>query len=204
MRKFLAYMMTYVLMLFMGFGGVFLFTDRSSPSQAGVINNEPSAMDKLVTNLTNSKSISLNGQFDVVNEQELVSQIGINLSVNLLSGFDELSLDGVVNIGYNGTSEDIKFSYVNNKIYLSMFGANLVFSTSDVGELIGVIAGVVKQFVPNFNLEGLLDVNSLMNLMTNIVEQKGENSIDLKLTTDFGDVIITTDLDYNIQKGKEK
>ena len=200
MRKFLAYMMTYVLMLFMGFGGVFLFTDRSSPSQAGVINNEPSAMDKLVTNLTNSKSISLNGQFDVVNEQELVSQIGINLSVNLLSGFDELSLDGVVNIGYNGTSEVIKFSFVNNKIYLSMFGANLVFSTSDVGELIGVIAGVVKQFVPNFNLEGLLDVNSLMNLMTNIVEQKGENSIDLKLTTDFGDVIITTDLDYNIQK----
>ena len=200
MRKFLAYMMTYVLMLFMGFGGVFLFTDRSSPSQAGVINNEPSAMDKLVTNLTNSKSISLNGQFDVVNEQELVSQIGINLSVNLLSGFDELSLDGVVNIGYNGTREDIKFSFVNNKIYLSMFGANLVFSTSDVGELIGVIAGVVKQFVPNFNLEGLLDVNSLMNLMTNIVEQKGENSIDLKLTTDFGDVIITTDLDYNIQK----
>ncbi len=200
MRKFLAYMLTYVLMLFVGIGGVFLFTDRGSQSQAVIPVQEPSALDKVVSNLIGAKSINVNGLFNIANGQESAGDIGLDVKVNMIDGFEKLSVSGAVNINLNNYNTDIQFAYVDNNIYLSVLGAKICVSTSEVGELIGVISGVVSQFVPDFDIGSMLDINALMGLMSNIQEEKNENNIILKISTDFGDIEIITDLEYNIQK----
>ncbi len=199
MSKFLAYISTYILMIFIGIGGVFLFTDRSSPTQAVITPSEPTAMDKLVESLSASKSIGVSGSFDIVQEGANLATIALDVDLNMLDGFDELSVKGNVNIIKGAETSKLEFVYIENKVYLSFLGAKMAVSTSDMGDLMGLISSVIKMVVPDFDLSSAIDVSSLTALLMNITEEQGENEIVLTLKTDLGDIKIITDLDYKIK-----
>ncbi len=198
MRKILAYTMTYILMLFIGVAGVFLFSNKTAPSSPQVPNAEPSTMDKVVSNLMQSKSINVDTQIDVNNE-EFSYIINLNVSLNMLEGFEKLALQGHLDINGNDETTNIDFSYIDNNIYLSMFNTKSILTSNDINGLINIISSVASQFVPDFDVEQLLDINMLMGLMNNVQENKTEDKIVLSLDCGFGVIEIVTDLEYNIK-----
>ena len=52
--------MTYVLMMFVGLGGVYIFTGNKAPLKAEITVPEPSVMDKMVNNIMQSKNLQSN------------------------------------------------------------------------------------------------------------------------------------------------
>ncbi len=187
-------------MIFIGIGGVFLFTDRSPASQAVITPSEPSTMDKMVTALTSSKSMSVGGEFDISQNEENWAKISLDVDLNMLDGFNELSIQGNLGISKQDSRVDINFVYVDNQVYLSMLGAKMVVNTADFSDLVGLLSSLIKTVVPEFDLSSMLDLAALMDLMNGLQETQGEDNITLTLPTDLGDIRIVTDLDYKIKE----
>ncbi len=198
MRKFLVYFLTYIVMLMSGVGGVFLFTDQTAPSRA-VQPAEQSAFDKVVGNLMDAKALTAGGEFVLKENDELLANVSLNLQMDLVSGFSAFNLAGNVNIERDGESLAISFAFVDGKIYVDLLGARYQATTDDIGGLVKIVGSALSGVLPEVDISSLLDINALMGLMQNIVEEKGETEILLKMNTPVGDIIIKTDTEYDIK-----
>lgn len=198
MRKFLVYILTYVVMLMSGVGGVLLFTDQTVPTRA-IQQAEPSALDKVVGNIMSASALTVGGEFELKEGETHLANVTVQVNMDLIDGFNKFNIDGSVEIERDSASLLIEFAYVEDKIYLNLLGAKYQATTDDIGGLIGVLGSALSGVLPEVDLSSMLDVNALMGLMENITEEQGETSNVLKLETPVGNITIMTDKEYNIQ-----
>ncbi len=198
MRKFFVYFLTYIVMLMSGVGGVFLFTNHTSPARQ-VQQADSSAFDKVVSNIMNAKALTAGGEFVIKENGTQFANVTLSVRMDLVDGFTKFNLAGAINIERDGNNLAIDFAYIDSKIYVDLLGAKYQATMDDIGGLIKVVSASLSSVLPEVDIASMLDVNALMLLMQNVTEEKGENEILLKMNTSGGDIVIKTDLEYNIQ-----
>lgn len=118
MRKFLVYIMTYVLMMFVGLGGVYIFTGNKAPLKAEITIPEPTVMDKMVNNIMQSKNLQLDADLVVNFKGQHYATLSLDVSLDLKDGINDLACSGIVSIEKSGEVYNIDFTYIDNVIYI--------------------------------------------------------------------------------------
>lgn len=158
-----------------------------------LLNNGYKLFKTLYNNYSN---ISLDGTINYNN-----TNITIDSNIKTYISKDNLLLDGIIELNINNTLLNVKFSYQNNVITISLLNTNIKLTIDEVKELISLIGSEY-----NIELNQEIDIDSILNSIA--LAEKGinikclENLIsELNIVFNENDINISNDkfkIDLNI------
>lgn len=208
MKRFLMYLMTYILITFStAFGVVLISNPTKATHQTINVGGNSSATEAdspltyIVDNFTTLKGLQLNANVDlVINEQPI--NLLANVTVDLNNGFENVALTGTLTVTLNENPTDIDFTYVDGTIYVSMLNGNYQITTSNLTQTITQVLTLLNVEIPDMGLDlENLDMNSLMGLLNNVTETKTDTGTTLSVyIPGLGNASVMCDLNYQIKK----
>jgi hypothetical protein len=208
MKKILIYVATYILAtLITAFSVVLIANPYSQLNASGNTEVEQSGpINKIAQNAMQLNSLKINADTTIQKDSTpfLDAQISANLTMD--QGFSNIKCDGTINLLpiqsqssniintssiFQNTNENtnitkIEFSYLDQTLYLTAFGASYKLNVSSITKIIPTITGLFNSYglvLPDISSTlGIdinnIDTNAIMGMFSSIQEEKiNENEI---------------------------
>ncbi|MBR4745562.1 MAG: hypothetical protein IK070_02515, partial [Clostridia bacterium] len=195
-KRTLVYLATYIVVTF----GVALFmvmntsTTLSSGNKLNFTIPEPSAIEKVISSITDNENIEMTASIDVDKDGEPFAKVLFGANVNFGEELTDIKVAADMNATYNDHTITAQARYIDGELYLSLLGGNYKLyvptamdAISSVADLLGM--DLDKQL-------STLDTSALAELAADVQQIEGGYIVSLE----FNGIKInlTTDAQYNL------
>ena len=158
-------------------------------------------ISSIYNNFSTVNALSVN--LDVAVETPASSiLIGVNASLNLENGLDNLSTEGSITIDTGSEQIPIDFKYTDGVIFIDVLNGKFYIETNSVMDSLTTLMQLLEVELPDLgSMFGSLDINSILGLLSNLTEVKGKDSITLTITIPVinEQLEVVCDLNYSIK-----
>lgn len=211
MKRFIMYLMTYILITFSTAVGVVLISDPTKATNTTVNvggttqqTEASSPLTYVVDNFTTMQGMKLDATVDLSVDNKPV-KILADVTLDLSGGFTSANAGGTLTVFVNGNPVDLDFSYVNGTLYFSVLNGHYQITTDNLMASIGQILEILNVEMPDLSGLGIdlnnLDITSIMSMFDDIKETKYDTYTTLSVYLPYvANVDIKCDLNYNIKE----
>ncbi|MBQ2864291.1 MAG: InlB B-repeat-containing protein [Clostridia bacterium] len=211
MKRFLMYLMTYVLITFSTAFGVVLISDPTKATNTTVNvggnaqqTEASSPLTYIVDNFTTMQGMNLDATVDVTMNGKPV-KILADVTLDLSDGFTNAKAGGTLTLFINNNPVNLDFSYVDGTLYFGLLNGSYKITTNNLITGISQILEIANVELPDLSSMGLdlnnLDITSLLGMFDDIKETKTDTYTTLSLYLPYvANMDIKCDLNYNIQE----
>ena len=207
MRKFFrfaSYTLLYILVTFASAVGVVFISSSSGGDDGG--NDDgglvlPPQITQIMERISSANALDINLEVDIATANESYT-VTIDALADTSQGLENISVEGTISAQIGQDKIDIEVLYANGTIYLDMFNGQFKLETANILESVTQILQILNIEIPELGIDfSSLNMDTLLSMLSNISETKGENSITLKISLPIvGDLEVVCDLNYSINQ----
>ncbi len=211
MKRFIMYLMTYILITFSTAVGVVIISDptKATNTTVNVGGNSQqteasSPLTYIVDNFTTMQGMNLDATIDVSVDGKPITLLA-DITLDLSGGFTSANAAGTLTVFVNNNPINLDFSYVNQTLYFSILNGHYKITTSNLMASINQILEVLNVEMPDLSGLGFdpnnLNIASIMSMFDDIKETKSDTHTTLSVYLPYvANVDIKCDLNYNIKE----
>ncbi len=126
----------------------------------------------------------------------------LNADVDLNGGFEKLGVDGTLSVLIDDQQLDIDIRYTDGVVYIDVLNGKYMIETSNIMESINQILSILNIEMPDLGMSlGSLDLDSILAMLSDLTEIKGENNITLSINVPvIGSLSLVCDLNYSVRE----
>lgn len=206
MRKFFrfaSYTLLYILVTFASAVGVVFISSSSGNGE----NNEgggmtiPPQITQIMERISSANALDINLEVDIATANENYT-VTIDALADTSQGLENISVEGTISAQIGQDQIDVNIVYENGTIYMEMFNGKFKMETANMIDSVTQILEILNIEIPELGIDfSSIDTNTILSMLSNITETKGENSITLKISLPIvGDLEVVCDLNYSINQ----
>lgn len=199
-KRTLVYLATYIVVTF----GVALFmvmntsTTLSSGNKLNFTIPEPSAIEKVISSITDNENIEMTASIDVDKDGEPFAKVLFGANVNFGEELTDIKVAADMNATYGDHTITAQARYIDNELYLSVLGGNYKLY---VPTAMDAISSVTNLLGVDLDKElSALDTSALAELAADV--QEIEDGYIVSLEFNGIKINLTTDAKYNLVSAK--
>lgn len=128
--------------------------------------------------------------------------IKLNADLDLDNGIENMEIEGTLLVEIHSETLTINFSYKNSVVYVDVLNGKYKIQTNNIGDSLNQILSVLNIEMPDLGMDlSNLTPDSILPMLSDLTETKGENSITLTINVPVvGAIELTCDLNYSIER----
>ena len=206
MRKFFRFASYTLLYIFVTFASAVGVVFISSSADSGKSNEEggitiPPQITQIMERISSANALDINLEVDISTANENYT-VTIDALADLSQGLENISVEGTISAQIGQDNIDVNIVYENGTIYMEMFNSKFKMETANMLDSVTQILEILNIEIPELGIDfSSIDTNTILSMLSNITETKGENSITLKISLPIvGDLEVVCDLNYSINQ----
>jgi len=158
-------------------------------------------LTQVYQNFTTVKALKVDLDLEVETPTDEFT-ILLDAQIDLNGGIENMGIDGTITVYIDNEPLIIEIRYTQGTIYVDVLNGKYMIETDNVIESLNQILSILNVELPDLGMSiGSLDLDSILAMLSDLTETKGENNITLSINVPvIGSLNLVCDLNYSIRE----